>query len=171
MNTDEEWRLPQTLNFILRGWPRPDYWCPKFTDIPFSPHPHLIEGQGQLCTSYSDITSSDIELFLDTSGNPCIRCLDINGIAQSNTVFSLNGELVLDNHPIFGVINGVLRLHTSQPAIPGRRPFSGVLKCQVVRIRLTYSDIRVFSTSKYHYGRTLGHYPCFVKLNIRRSFC
>ena len=87
---------------------------------------------------------------VNTSGIPCVRCMESNSQLNVMTFYFINGDTVT-SRPDVVVIDGVLAVLDSEMVIPaGNSPL--LLSCQALGA-FVYNDIELFSSGKhYFYG-------------------
>ena len=101
---------------------------------------------GLTCSRFTDITMDHVQLLVNRSGTPCVRCLDNpNSQVNNDTIYFLDGNPAATNDHVV-VIGGVLIIMNAWCAIPD--DYSPVLlSCQVLG-GFTYNDIELISGSK-----------------------
>lgn len=110
-------------------------------------------GQGQ-CSSFTNIDGHSgtedmfgyMRLLFNTTGTPCIRCLDSNGHFYENTMYFRDGVLVGTTDSPLTVTEGVLVILNFTEAIPNHRtPF--VITCQSLP-HFILGEVHFYSNSK-----------------------
>ncbi len=76
--------------------PQPRYLLILLHILPTCTHMHT--GQGQTCTSITDVTMNGEEFLVDVSGTPCVRCLNSLGQREPATQWVL-GSLIVPSNP------------------------------------------------------------------------
>ena len=104
------------------------------------------EAGGATCSRFIDIVTNSVELLVNTSGTPCVRCL-----ATPTSPVAGNTFYFIDGGPTTGrtdveVVGGVLIILDPDSVIPdGNSPL--LLSCQVLG-GFEHDDIELRSNSK-----------------------
>lgn len=113
---------------------------------------HTQGHQSQGCSSLTDITESYMELLINTTGIPCVQCLDSKGQTSSGTIFIRRGIIVEDNS-VPGLTvdsNGVLVILDPANLVPDGFRSPLIIDCLFSLINPTFfhQHTRLYSKSE-----------------------